>query len=62
MLIHCDASSNLGDMYSVVLTPETVALFEDGDFVKDGIYNQQEGWSDIYNMYVFPECLMFSER
>ena len=59
MLIHCDASSNLGDMYLVVLTPETVALFEDGDFVKDGIYNPQEGWSDIYNMYVFPECLMF---
>ena len=52
MLIHCDASSNLGDMYSVVLTSETVALFDDGDFVKDGIYNPQEGWSDIYNMYV----------
>lgn len=58
LLIHKDRS-NLGDMYMVALTPEVVSCFESGDYVKDGIYDPQEGWSDIYNSYILPECLMF---
>lgn len=58
LLINNDRS-NLGDMYLVALTPEAVSCFEPGDYVKDGIYDQQEGWSDIYNSYILPECLMF---
>jgi len=58
LLIHND-NSNLGDLYMTTLTPEVVAMFEYGDYVKDGIFDPQEGWSDIYNDYVFPGCLMF---
>lgn len=58
LLINSDGS-NLGDLYSTVITGETVGMFEYGDFVKDCIMNPLEGWSDIYNDYVFPDCLMF---
>lgn len=58
LLIHNDRS-NLGDLYMVALTPEAAAMFEPGDYVKDGIYDPMEGWSDIYNDYIFPECVMF---
>lgn len=58
LLINSDAS-NLGDMYSVAITPEVVKMFEYGDFVKDCIYDPMEGWSDIYNDYLFPDALMF---
>ncbi|MDE6371516.1 MAG: RagB/SusD family nutrient uptake outer membrane protein, partial [Duncaniella sp.] len=58
LLINSDGS-NLGDLYSTVVTGEVASMFEYGDFVKDCIMNPMEGWSDIYNDYVFPDCLMF---
>lgn len=58
LLINSDGS-NLGDMYSVAVTPEVVKMFEYGDYVKDCIYDPMEGWSDIYNDYTLPDALMF---
>ena len=58
LLVHSDGS-NLGDLYSVAITPEVVKMFEYGDFVKDCIMDPMEGWSNIYNDYTFPDALMF---